>query len=266
MNRQGKLVNGKVAGGIEWTKTVNSDGTEQRGFTWNPVGGCFHRCRWTMPDGTTATCYAELVAENVAQAAYPLGFANHYWNPGRLGEPLRVKQPARIFLDSMSDLMGHWVPGEQIQAVLDICQQASQHTFQLLTKNAPRLAQFAYPPNIWVGVSSPPDSFMGKPLSRPQQIRMLKRSLEVLRQIEVPVKWMSVEPLSWDIAPHLVGSALNWVVVGAATNGPRQYQPEPEHVSRLLGVLDREQVPVFFKGNLEWQPWREGFPSDSGKR
>ena len=36
MNKQGKLVNGKVVGGIEWVKTVLPDGTERQGYTWNP--------------------------------------------------------------------------------------------------------------------------------------------------------------------------------------------------------------------------------------
>jgi protein gp37 len=66
-----------------------------------------------MPDGSVAICYAEAVAERLAASAYPHGFAHHYWRPEMLQAPLKVKQPAKIFLDSMSDLMGHWVPDEQ---------------------------------------------------------------------------------------------------------------------------------------------------------
>lgn len=51
MNKQGKLINGKVTGNniIGWTKTILSDDTERLGATVNPVGGCFHRCQWIMP-------------------------------------------------------------------------------------------------------------------------------------------------------------------------------------------------------------------------
>lgn len=246
MNKQAKS-NSKR--GIEWTD-----------FTWNPVGGCQHGCRWVMPDGTVAECYAETVAERVAQNAYPHGFEHHYWRPEVLDEPLKLAKPSRIFLDSMSDLMGHWVSDEEIEAVLDICSKAYWHQFQLLTKNAPRLLKFKFPSNVWVGVSAPPSIMFGNRLSLEQQARMLSRMLDVLNQVDVPVRWMSIEPLSFDIAPLLKGSNLAWAVIGAATNGAKAYQPEPQWVENVLDVLDAEGTRVFFKGNLDWSPWREEFP------
>src|SRR5260221_13831674 len=105
MNKQYKSAERR---GIEWTD-----------FTWNPVGGCQHGCRWEMPDGTIAECYAETVAERVAQSTYIHGFEHHYWNPQLLAEPLKVKKPSKIFMDIISDLMGHWGPDEQVNQVLD---------------------------------------------------------------------------------------------------------------------------------------------------
>jgi protein gp37 len=238
----------------------NSRGIEWCDFTWNPVRGCQHGCRWEMPDGSIAECYAELIAERVAQKAYPLGFEHHYWNPHVLEEPLKLKEPARIFMDSMSDLMGHWVPKEEVLQVLNICEQAPQHRFLLLTKNAPRLREFQFPSNVWVGVSAPPSIMFGKRLSFSQQKRMVTRQLEILNEVDVPVRWMSIEPLSFDIAPLLENSNLQWAVVGAATNGRLTYQPEPEWVQNVLDVLDAQGTKVFFKGNLQWHEWREEFP------
>ncbi len=237
--------------GIEWTD-----------YTWNPIGGCQHGCRWKMPDGTIAICYAEAVAERVATEVYSQGFAHHYWRPEALDEPLKLKRPAKIFLDSMSDLMGHWVPEEQVRQILDICRQASHHQFQLLTKNAPRLLQFDFPPNVWVGVSAPPSVMMGRALSYSQQVKMVKRQIEVLHEVQVPVRWMSIEPLSFDISSLLVDSKLQWAVIGAATNGSKAYQPRQEWVRNVLDVLDEQQTKVFFKGNLDWpaEEWREDFP------
>jgi protein gp37 len=254
MNKQEKRKGGKVVGrGIEWTD-----------WTWNPIGGCRHACQWAMPDGSIAICYAEEVANGVAQKAYPQGFEAHYWRPDKLDDPLKIKKPAKIFLDSMSDLMGHWVPDDQINSVLDVCRKADYHTFQLLTKNAPRLLKFDFPPNVWVGVSSPPDFMWGKPLSRQSQEQMLTKSLEVLSQID-NVTWISAEPLSWDIAPIVeqYPKALDWVVIGAASNGPKKYQPNSDHIHHLLYVLDKQRVPVFFKGNLDWSLHREDFPDNT---
>jgi protein gp37 len=249
MNKQKK---GKSRG-IEWTD-----------YTWNPVRGCQHGCRWIMPDGSVAECYAETIAERVAQNAYVNGFEHHYWNPHVLNEPLKQKTPSRIFLDSMSDLMGHWVPEDEIRQVLEVCTQAHWHTFQLLTKNAPRLKEFDFPSNVWVGVSAPPSIMFGRPLSLLQQSRMIERTLKILNDVAVPVRWMSIEPLSFDIAPLLKGSNLQWAVIGAATNGKRTYQPQPEWVENVLDVLDAQGTEVFFKGNLKWAEWREEFPHAIG--
>lgn len=245
MNKQGPT-------GIEWCN-----------WTWNPVGGCKHRCRWTMPDGTTAICYAEATAEGVARNAYQQGFEHHYWNPNRLDEPLKLKEPSKIFIDSMSDLMGAWVPEDQINTVLSVCRRADWHTFQLLTKNAPRLLKFEWPSNVWVGVSSAPDFMFNQKLSQRQRESYMRKALIVLNSIDETITWMSFEPLSWDVSGIVAEypKALQWAVIGAASNGSKKYQPNPRHVERLLNVLDRQRVPAFFKGNLEWQPWREDFPA-----
>jgi|SRR5262245_19114 len=105
---------------------------------------------------------------------------------------------------------------------------------------------------------------------------MLKRSLDVLRQVKEKagnLVWMSAEPVSWDMVPLLdEHHLLDWVIIGAASNGRRYFQPDPEHIERLLQVLDATGTPVFYKGNIkpffrqhdlgteELNRWREDFP------
>lgn len=266
--------------------TPKGRGIEWCDYTWNVIRGCQHACEWTMPDDTTAICYAKEVAEGLAQSAYPQGFAHHYFKPEALVDPARIKKPSRIFLDSMSDLMGAWVPAEQVQQVLDVCAANPQHVFQLLAKNAPRLKRFQFPANVWVGVSAPPTAFIGKQLSLHQQEAYVHRALNVMEDLkaknQASVTWMSIEPLSFDIASTFIDwlgepeswlgqpmeLPIDWVVIGAATNGRSVYQPAPEWVGHLVGdetmggVL--EGIPVFFKGNLKGNeaatPWREEFP------
>lgn len=245
MNKQG-------INGIEWCD-----------YTWNPVTGCFHRCRWQMPDGVIAKCYAETVAGGMARNSYRHGFAHHYYHPQRLDEPLMVRKPSRIFLDSMGDLMGHWVPSEQIEEVLDVVRRAEWHTFLLLTKNAPRLLQFQdeFPDNLHIGVSMPPTHMWGKEVSPHQQEKLFRRSLDVLDQIDVALRWASFEPLSFDVAMVLeeIGVSFEWAVIGAASNGKQYYQPEASWVARLHEVLDAAGVAVFHKGNLNWSERRREY-------
>lgn len=259
---------------IEWSRRRLADGTRLPGFTWNVGGGCLHRCRWKMPDGKIAICYAEEIADKgVAKSNFPHGFEHHYFHEKRLDEPLKLKEPAGIFLDSMSDLFGHWVPETQIQAVLDVCREAHWHTFFALTKNAPRLLKFDLPLNVWAGVSSPPDFFMGKELRRDQQSAMLFQSLTILSALRLRrkgIQWMSFEPLSWDVSEIVLKFpvGLQWAVIGAASNGRTYHAPADQALDSLLSVLDSHNVPVFFKGNLRSSPlarkkWREEFPKDN---
>lgn len=257
LNYQEKYKNGKrVARGIEWTDA-----------TWNPIAGCLHECRWEMPDGTIAVCYAENIAENLASSSYPDGFDHHYWKPHHLNAPKKVDKPLKIFVGSMSDVFGHWVPDEQIQALLDVIKDCPQHQFQMLTKNPVRTTKFDIPDNVWIGSSSPPDFMWGNRLSQNQKERMLHRMLTALGQANAKIKWMSFEPLSWDVSPIVkdYASTLDWAVIGAASNGARQYPPSYEDFIALKGVLVEQHVRLFYKGNLKTleaarTEWLEEFP------
>lgn len=258
----------KPPSGIEWTRLPCPDGTRTHGFTWNPATGCLHGCEWTMPDGTRVVCYAKTTAEGVASSAYPHGFEVPTFHPKRLRDPLTVKAPAGIFLDSMADVMGHWVTDDQIRQVLDVCHEACWHTFFILTKNAPRLTRFAFPRNVWVGASMPPDRMFGHTLTQAQQEKMLHRTLQTLSRVEASVRWLSFEPLSWDPSDivRAYPGVLNWAVIGAASTGRSIYPPAAEVLLRLLDVLDAHGVPVFYKGNMRTLPvaaaaWRENFPA-----
>jgi protein gp37 len=118
--------------------------------TWNPVTGCLHGCPY---------CYARnlvwrfgktygapkkinsldmpIYDEEHYQVQYPFGFAPTFLRY-RLEEPQLIKQPQNIFVCSMADLFGEWVPDEWIDKVFDVCNGAPQHRFLFLTKNPKR--------------------------------------------------------------------------------------------------------------------------------
>ena len=267
MNKQ------KLPKGIEWTrirKQINGQIVELPGYTWNPIAGCFHGCTWQMPDGSVTECYAKTVAERLATKAYHAGFEHHYWRPNALNEPLKVKESAGIFVGSMADLFGHWVDRDEICQVMDVMRRAEWHTFQTLSKYPIRLPEFnPFPSNVWVGVSLP----AGHLMNPKGAARALGAYLKNMEQIEATVRFMSIEPLWFDVAPvfeHWLEKhaqlPFEWVIIGAASNGRKIYQPEPEWVQDLLNILDAQNVPVFFKGNLDWHDWRDNFPQYSNEQ
>lgn len=256
--------------GIEWTDRTD-----------NVIGGCFHECRWKIED-QVARCYAEALAEDgLAKAGYIHGFQHHYWRGEKaLKKLVSGSEPELIFCDSMSDLFAPWVPEEQLLAILEAMGTGGRHhTYQSLTKAIGRIAKFIghLPPNLWVGASSAPDFFMGRELTRAQQERYMHKALEALSEVRATsgnIVWMSIEPLSWDVADIIAAhpGVLDQAIIGAASNGRRYYQPEAAHVDRLLDVLDAQGVPTFYKGNIHptfeahdfgtaaKNRWREDFP------
>lgn len=245
MNRQGLI--GTEKRGIEW---ANTWGVYQ-GYTSNPVSGCVHQCRWEMPTGEVAICYAEAIANRLATKAYPQWFSHLSFHPEEFEAIDNLKEPSGIFLGSMSDLVGAQVPAGWIQATIACIRRNPQHIFYVLTKNPPRLKQFEWPENAWVGVSAPPSFMFGKQWTIEQQTRWYDAALTTLGEIDVPIRWTSVEPLSWDVSGLLQKhwNHYEWAVIGAASNGAKTYQPD-EAVFRKAWIAMGGH-PVFLKGNID---------------
>src|SRR5262245_25658274 len=127
---------------IEWTE-----------MTWNPTIGC------TKISPGCKNCYAETMARRLRAMGvhgYEDGFRLRLM-PDRLAQPLQRDKPTVVFVNSMSDLFHERIPTDYISRVFDVMEQATQHTFQVLTKRADRMERFCrdrvVPANVWLGVS-----------------------------------------------------------------------------------------------------------------
>lgn len=72
----------------------------------------------------------------------------------------------------------------------------------------------------------------------------------LLQALKSRVHYLGIDPTDEEMA----------ALIGSATDGRKEFHPDPDDVRRVLAVLDVNEVPVFFKGNLQWNPWREDFP------
>jgi protein gp37 len=68
-------------------------------------------------------------------------------NSKALLEPLHWTKPRKVFVCSMTDLFGEWVPDEWIDAVFAVMGVLPQHTFQVLTKRAKRMQEYLTTPD-----------------------------------------------------------------------------------------------------------------------
>ncbi len=238
--------------------------------TWNPVTGCYHGCEY---------CYAERIAErfsgNIAGtetvkritiddgrviwdlnnpihktngkvSPYPCGFVPTF-HRYKLDEPQKWKKGRNIFVCSMADLFGKWVPDSWIEEVFKACEKAPQHNYLFLTKNPKRYEELGEKgmlpdsPNMWFGFSQ--TETMNTPI-----------------YIPAGNMFVSIEPILKETDPYLT----DWVIVGAET-GRRKDKviPKREWIEKILSVCRRHGIPLFVKSSLSdiWgEPLIQEFP------
>lgn len=211
---------------IEWTER-----------TWNPVAGC------TKVSPGCKHCYAETMAIRLKAMKTP-GYENGFeltLLPQRLREPLQRKTPSVYFVNSMSDLFHEDVPFSYIDQVFETIGTAKQHTFQILTKRAERLAEYfarhTPPENAWLGVSVE-DRQNGLP------------RIDLLRNISAHIRFLSVEPLLEDLGEMDLHD-IHWVIVGGES-GPKARPMKPEWVNSIRTQCENQEVAFFFK---QWGGW-----------
>jgi len=160
-----------------------------------------------------------------------------------------VPKSGTIFVTSMGDLWGYWVPDEWIKKVLDaIRDSGSKATFLFLTKNPERylLFQDLFTENMILGVTletNYPRIYTDAPLphNRYNAMRMLRH----------PRKFVSVEPILVFELPTLLTMIYNlspeFVFVGYDNYYNRLPEPPLWKTRQFIRELERLGLMVYRK-------------------
>lgn len=194
---------------IEWTE-----------FTSNPVRGkCRHACSY---------CYAARIRQRFGQQE------DLTWHVEELLEIEKRKEPSTIFMGSMHDLFGNWVPRAWILWILDTAKNCPQHTFLFLTKNPVRISNFEFPDNCWVGVTDDCRASDTYPLD------------DFGEWITGTKKFVSFEPLLGPLGT-LIPADVDQVIIGAMT-GAKAIKPEKIWIEKIIAAAEGKKI--FLKDNL----------------
>jgi protein gp37 len=240
---------------------LTNDNVDWARWTWNPITGCEHTCIY---------CYAR----DIANRFYPEKFAPTF-RPERLEAPRHTKVPEsaierfqltgdavertawrNVFVCSMADLFGRWVPAEWIDAVFDSCRQSPEWNYLFLTKFPQRYAGLDFPETSWVGTSV-------------DEQKRVANAEKAFRKIDVPVRWLSVEPM---LEPIEFGDLrmFDWVVIGgqSRSSGAPASFPDPAWVDRLIDRALAANCAVYCKPNTDpgrhWAGLFQQYPSAFG--
>ena len=219
--------------GIEWTDA-----------TWNPTTGC------DKVSLGCDNCYALTMANRLklmGQPRYQTDGNPRTSGPGfgltlqhdQLTLPERLKQPRRIFVNSMSDLFHPDVPVDFILSVWETMARTPRHTYQILTKRPERMrrivdaiASIDEPlPNVWLGTSIESDRYVWR--------------ANHLQETPAAVRFLSLEPLLGPL-PSLSLAGIGWVIIGAESGAGAR----PMNNTWALDLVERckdAAVPVFVK-------------------
>lgn len=239
--RVGAVAYPKPKGKSQFNKT--NDAVGWASYTWNPVTGCLHGCNY---------CYAREIATSFSMRdAYPIGFEPVFHHE-RLEAPTNTYRPdclyskpelGRVFVCSMADLFGAWVPQDWIEQVMDAAIAAPQWEYLFLTKFPQRLHRLKLPSSAWIGASI-------------DSAHRADPTIEALKKVQgVKVRWLSVEPMLTAL-PNLDLSDIDWLVIGAQSGTTQPggvvpgFAPNFEWVMDLVEQARAYGAAVYLKSNL----------------
>lgn len=238
---------------IEWTD-----------YSWNPVTGCKHDCPYCYArkqskrfsgdirlNKSSKQCQYDsekglyildkpFVTREERALNYPFGFEPTL-HKYRFNWPTKVKFGRNVFVGSMTDLFGEWVPDEWIEMVFEACEKSPQHNYMFLTKNPKRYMELVgkgilkAKSNFWYGTSTPTPG------------------IEFFWHDQLNT-FVSIEPIlePWpEVTPNEIVKKVNWVIIGAESgNRKDKVIPQKEWIDELVKQCSIAKVPVFLKDNL----------------
>ena len=233
--------------------------------TWSPVTGCLHGCEYCYARGIAERFggkqkYANIFEENEPvigadgkALAYPHSFSPTFLRY-RLND-YAGKKGRNIFVCSMADLFGRWVPDSWLDEIFEVCEKTEQHNYLFLTKNVERYCKYGVPmlDNMWYGTS----------ITREAEMRLFNQLQAFCNT------FVSIEPILEDLKPekhNVMFRQVKWVIIGAET-GRRKNKvvPERKWIEDIVNECRTayRPVPVFMKSSLAeiWgEPLIQEFP------
>jgi protein gp37 len=253
-----------------WRETMDKTKIDWAESSWNPITGCYHKCPYCYARGITnrfrSRAGYELVdngsveketkngtiiemseqayfingSSETVRCAYPHGFIPTF-HKYRLDEYKDKTRPRNIFVGSMSDIFGAWVPDEWIEQIFEACKAAPQHNYMFLTKNPKRYIELQssgklpHDDNLWFGTTANTGT-------SPYMWKYGNGGFHT---------FLSIEPILEDFGEFAGEVPPEWIIVGAETgNRKEKVVPEKSWIDNIVIQCREHNIPIFMKESL----------------
>ena len=260
-------------------------------FSWNPITGCRNDCGYCYARNQARRFCGDVrlnkaspqiqaeenglyvldkpfVGPSGRVIPLPVGFTPtlHRY---RLPDPARKKKPANIFVVSMGDIFGPWVPDDWIQEVFKACEAAPWHNYLFLTKYPGRFQNtfltqsLNITENMWFGFSVTNQEHLNTvamaakwlPQNSFISVEPLQGKIDLTRieptEVDANLNFLNGEQY-WLMGGDKFGKRLKWVIVGAETgNRKGKITPQREWIEKIVNACSFRGVPVLLKDSKE---------------
>lgn len=226
--------------------------------TWNPIKVSTHRWYCEKISPGCDNCYASTFNRRMGGEQYPTVKESATGtkppiipslDDRTLGQVATWKKPRRVFVCSMTDLFGEWVPFSAINRIFEAMLATPQHQYLVLTKRPRMMLDFlenrrdwladtpgslghpSWPQNVWAGVTVESDRYVWR--------------ADLLRAVPAAVRFISAEPLL-SALPSLNLRGIHWLISGGES-GHGSRPCEVEWVRDLRDRCNAAGVAFFHK-------------------
>lgn len=215
--------------GIEWADS-----------TWNAWMGC------TKVSQGCKNCYMFREQERYGHDPSTLRRSKTTFE-----DPLKWKDPRRIFVCSWSDFFHEDVPSEWRLDALEVMWRADHHKYLILTKRPELISTQVSSQQLeeiehctWIGVSA-------------EDQEAYDRRVPYLRDVPAQVKFVSAEPLLGpiDMTKLYDSRHVDWMIVGGES-GTNARIMQVNWAFDIYAYCIENEIPYFFKQWGEWIPNR----------
>ncbi len=235
-------------------------------YSWNPITGCYTDCEVcnsrkvannfaadyrlhisddrcikysTDSDRPLFILEKPFINQNGRALTTPFGFYCTY-HKYRLNDLSKLNESRIIFVGSMADMFGDWVPDEWIKEIFEECKKYPQHNYLFLTRNCKRYLEL-FDKKILPSKIEAPNFWFGTTIDNGSALYFYSDRHNTFVNVE----------LTNNFEMEQTDLLMNWLIIGYK-KGYKAIDTDlvRNWVANVSNAVTKQNIPLFMDGSL----------------